>query len=338
MSADQAFDNLMRRNALAIPVARPAGETDRPPPAPSDEGSGSEQAGRGELAARVAPDGLPGRRQADSHPAVPAAEDPARLSDHPTVTDCDPVAEAEPDTGRLAETDGFDPVRANREFEPGEIEHGLDLARRVRRFAYIPLAGMDVFERQARELMAALVSRHPERPSLAVTSARRGEGRTELSIRLALAMARRVGYRVLLCDCDVGRPDLARRLGVSSKYFTLSDVLRGACPVGEALVVSEEDNLYLLPARPPDRPGDEVLDGRQAAELLEQMHDSFDFVVLDCGPVDDAAATTICALAGSAAIAGYGGWSSARSMAAAGAGLEAAGATVAGVVLTGTYP
>ena len=214
---------------------------------------------------------------------------------------------------------------------------GIDLsqARRVRRFAFLPLAGMEEFESAARELASGLAAKDYDRPSLAVTGSVRGEGRTEIAIRLALALAKRTDQRVLLADFDIRKPEVALRLGLSSRLFVLGDVLRGACQPGEALAFSEEDNLHVLASRPPERDGDENLDGRQAEKLMSELHRAFDFVIIDCGPANQADAVIVCRLAGGVILAGRCGSSRVDDMDASGRELASAGVNLAGMILAG---
>ncbi len=350
MSTDKAFDNLMQKKALSIPVARRDSATEPipynkdviQPPHPG-------QAMRVDLV-----DDRPG----DYHPSSDDPHDSERrLYTHPTETDLEPVEE---DTVPVSEEsmhhhtrfvgrdvdDDFGEYRRDeydsdteKFSEANEViessEHGLEHARRVPRFAYLPLAGMDSFESHVRDLSTNLASSNPECPSLAIASQSRGEGRTELAIRIALALAKRVGYRVLLADMDVRKPAIAARLGLSTKYFTMADVLRGSCQLGEALVVSEEDELYVLPARPIDRDGDEILDSRQVETMLDTMHQAFDFVVLDCGPAAQADTLVVCRQAGAVALAGRCNQTLAAAMRQTGKTLSAAGANVAGMLITG---
>jgi Mrp family chromosome partitioning ATPase len=195
---------------------------------------------------------------------------------------------------------------------------------------------MDRFKNRARDIMASVTSQYPDRPSLAVTSPRRGDGQTELAIRLALAAAKRVDYRVLLVDFDIRKPQIAARLGLSSKYFVLGDVLRSSCLLGEALLYSEEDNLYVLPARPLDREGDDVLADRQVQAVMAQMHATFDFTIIGCGPMEHVDATIVCRHAGVTALAAFCGRTPARTLREAAEALGEAGVAVAGLLLTGS--
>ncbi len=354
MTADDAFDNLINKKALAIPVARrDAAAPDRAP----DDTTRIEQRGdRPDATMRV--DDLLDDQPGDYNPMGGGSSESERgMYSHPTETDLDAVpdddgvASAHQHGARIVGRDSKRYVRPGGsgqgndidtveyaeaaevdDREPGEF--GLGLARRVPRFAYLPLADMEKFETQARDMLAALQSEIPDAPSLAITSPVRGEGRTELAIRLALVLAKKVGHRVLLADMDVRKPGIAGRLGLTTKYFTTMDVLRGSCRLGEALFASEEDNLYVLPARDADRDGDEILDDRQVEAMLSEVHQAFDFAILDCGPAGQADALVVCRLAGSVAIAGRCRRSYAPMMRLAVENLAAAGAKIAGMVIT----
>lgn len=269
------------------------------------------------------------------------------MYNHPTETDLEP-ADTTTDTEELDSADSGGARIAGRgihvesaggaDYREGNEDGGrlgLAEARRVQRFAYLPLQGMEDFEAGARDMIAKLAAGHRDRPSLAITSAMRGEGRTELAFRLALALSKRVGSRILLVDFDLRKPGVAARLGISSKYFTIVDVLRGSCRLGDALVASDEENLYVLPARANDREGDEILDSRQAETVMADMHEAFDFTVIDCPPVLYADAMIVCHLAGCTVLAGMCGFSMAGRMNQAAARLEEAGARMAGMLLTG---
>lgn len=355
MTADDAFSSLMQRNALPIPLAKPSSEPQRVPgPAPAAP-IGARTKGRDEAIKIL--DLMEGQ-SGDYNPRGDAPEEDGGMFNSPTETDLDPVGEGDSDSeidnahlhgarivgrdvdpdeyyGGLDRTDYGDDGADDDGVRTLGGDAGLDRARQVRRFAYLPLAGMETFENRARDLLARLQSQDADRPSLAVTSPTRGEGQTELTIRLALAMAKRVDYRVLLADFDLRHPQLAARLGLSAKYFTLSDVLRGSCLLGEALLYSEEDNLYVLPARASDRDGDEFLNDGEVQALLDQVHRTFDFAVIGCGPMDHADAAIICRRAGSSALAGYCGFSRARALRDAADRLTEVGARVAGMLLTG---
>lgn len=349
MSADDAFDNLMQKNALAIPVAKAGGN---PAESLMDTVKRAEPDEDGAMRVMSLLEQVP---KGDYNPRG-YDDDNGNVYATPTETDLEPVddgggsrpprrssstvvgAESDPAdflAGLAGDSDGdFREVDVSEPIMDSE-DAGLDHARRLRRFAYLPVAGMDHFESRARDIMSSVASQFPDSPSLAITCPRGGDGQTELAIRLALAAAKRVDYRVLLVDFDIREPQIASRLGLGSKYFVLGDVLRASCPLGEALMYSEEDNLYVLPSRASDRDGDEVLDDRQVQALMAQMHATFDFTIAACGPLEHADATIICRHAGATALAGFCGLTPARSLRDAAERLGEAGIAVAGLLLTG---
>src|SRR4051812_39452221 len=67
-----------------------------------------------------------------------------------------------------------------------------------------------------------------ERPSVAVTSAMPGEGKTSTCVGIAQSLAA-AGLRVVLADFDLRSPDSHRVLGTSS-HLGVTDVLLGGHP------------------------------------------------------------------------------------------------------------
>ena len=356
-SADEAFDKLLGKNALNIPVANPSTEA-RGTPSPSVSSipvaNGSES---GDMSEAMRVLDLIDENGGDYSPQNYGIDDGDHIFATPTETDLEPVEEdlgnarrqgsrivgRDADVDYMSETDADvvdeDDDNGSDGDSNTEVDYGVDAelrkARRFRRFSYLPLGDMEYFENRARDVMASLASQEPDRPSLAITSPSRGDGQTEIAIRLALAMAKRVDYRVLLVDFDVRKPQIAPRLGLSSKYFTLFDVLRGSCPLGEALMMSEEDNLYVLPARASDRDGDEVLNDRQVQALMTQIHANFDFTVISCGSADHADAAIVCRHAGATALAAYCRRTKAKALRDAAEKLSESGAQIVGMLLTG---
>ncbi|MDR1536305.1 MAG: AAA family ATPase [Planctomycetota bacterium] len=361
MSADQAFANLLSRNSVAIPPAKGIESFNPGKPAPAP---GSDSA----LAMQVS--SLLDDERPESRTAFPGRENPAAAGhhNHPTEVDLSIIREKTRDlaeaglsgariVGRdVRSGEGGDsglaeeyPERAgvgeDADFSRGDgdagsagrdgDELGLSLARKVLRLSYLPLSGMAEFEAGARTLMAGLAAKQPERPSLAVTGAVRGEGRTELAIRLALSMARKVEGRILLVDFDAEKPETATRLGLAADYFALADVLGGSCRLGEALILGEEDNLYVLPARPPERDGDDILDPGEAKRLFEELHRTFNFIIIDCGPAFRADAIIASRQAGAVILAGRIGMSRIADLNRAAEELASLGANVAGMAIIG---
>lgn len=342
MNADDAFGTLMRENKLVIPPAAPAVSAaeasdltvrPQPPPIRVDEVT--------DIESEYSPGpGNGGSGRWSNHPTETELE--AVSADEAEVVDGDGLSGAAESGARIMGCDAGDeaPVRpAERQAapRPPASSGALNLAnaKRVRRFAQLPVDGIGGFESAALEAAAALAATDPGRPSLLLTSAARGEGRTEMAIRLALAVARRVGMRVLLADFDLKRPSIASRLGLVLHYFSLTEALHGTCSLGDALIASDEDNLFVLASRPSDRAGDEIVEGRRAGALLDSIHAAFDFAVIDCGPIEQSEAQILCRHAGAVAVVGYGGLTAAGRLRWAARQAESHGGRVAGMLLAG---
>jgi receptor protein-tyrosine kinase len=91
-----------------------------------------------------------------------------------------------------------------------------------------------------------------------VTSALPGEGKTFVSINLAMSLAAELDRRVLLVDADVARGDVSRTLGLVPARG-LSDLLREQSRLAEdGVLVTNVDRLSILPAGAPVEHIDEL--------------------------------------------------------------------------------
>ena len=142
---------------------------------------------------------------------------------------------------------------------------------------------------------------------LAVTSAVPAEGKTSLSVQLALSIARSTGQATLLIDGDMRAPDVHRMFGIRLEPG-LVDVLGGKCSLADAIVTTWNPNLHLhlLPAgRLHVTPHGLLGDGAWRA-LLASVPQSYTHVIVDTPPVlaasesimlsEAADATLLCAM------------------------------------------
>jgi Mrp family chromosome partitioning ATPase len=119
---------------------------------------------------------------------------------------------------------------------------------------------------------------------LAVTSSRRTEGRTSVTLALARAAAQS-GCRVALIDADAGQPDLARRLGVEAPCDWRGVLQRGE-PLQEAAVASLADRVTLIPQTAPATDQARVVDV-PLIRLLSDLRERFELVIVDMGPLGE---------------------------------------------------
>lgn len=112
-----------------------------------------------------------------------------------------------------------------------------------------------------------------------VTSALNGEGKTTVSINLALSLSGR-GKSVVLLDCDTRRPAVDRTLGMKRNLFSLQDVLSGKSKPEDALV-NHSGNLFVMRT---DITGLPVGAG-DFKNLLNKLKESYDYIIIDTPPV-----------------------------------------------------
>ena len=168
------------------------------------------------------------------------------------------------------------------------------------------------------------------RSSIVVTSSVQGEGKTETSTNLAKVLAE-TGARVLLVDADLRRPQVGARLGLDDE-LGLSDVLTGRADLNDVLL-SVDDFSVLTAGTVPPNPS-ELLGSEAMAELLALVEAHFEYVILDAPPllpVTDAA--VLSHQAGGAVVVARAGVARQNQLTEALSILEAADASVYGVVL-----
>lgn len=120
---------------------------------------------------------------------------------------------------------------------------------------------------------------------ITVTSANPGSGKTFISVNLAKVLAIK-GKRVLLIDCDLRKGALSRILGNPAAGIT--DLLIGRADVADILNRSVDStpglDLIGLGAVPPNPA--ELLASEKLDRLVAAMKEEYDFIVIDCPPVE----------------------------------------------------
>jgi len=136
-----------------------------------------------------------------------------------------------------------------------------------------------------RELWTSLQFSGPleKRRSLLVTSASPYDGRTCVSVNLALTVAQG-GKRVLLVDTNFRRPAVSS-LFPSDLETGLSDALSGQAPWTDCVYESEAPNLAIMAAgKMPPNPT-ELLASDLAGRMFSEMREQYDQVIFDSPPL-----------------------------------------------------
>jgi succinoglycan biosynthesis transport protein ExoP len=185
-----------------------------------------------------------------------------------------------------------------------------------------------------RDLRAALLLSSPvDSPRvILVTSPSAGEGKTTVSINLAIALSH--GGTTCLVEADLRRPMAGQALGVLSKDG-LSQILGTTIPPRTAIVkVPEIPSLAILPAGPAvENPGD-LMDTEKMAELVNSLRDEYDYIVIDSPPlIPFSDARLIAAISDAVVLVGRYGKTTRRALTRSAAILEQVRARVVGVVL-----
>jgi capsular exopolysaccharide synthesis family protein len=120
--------------------------------------------------------------------------------------------------------------------------------------------------------------------AIIVTSPAKGDGKSLTAANLALTMAQEFHQRVLLVDCDLRRPSVARMFGLSEAPG-VSEVLMGAADVDSALVHLPDQHLTVMQAGTPAVQPAELLGSAAMRRLLDGLRTRFDRIIIDMPPV-----------------------------------------------------
>lgn len=118
--------------------------------------------------------------------------------------------------------------------------------------------------------------------TIIVTSAVAGEGKSCVSINLALSLASD-SKRVLLMECDMRKPTICSYLGIQEEpYFGMSTMLAGESVLKDTVI--HKNGVFIIPAgHIPENPTELLSSGRMRS-LMKLVQDQFDYIILDTPP------------------------------------------------------
>lgn len=117
---------------------------------------------------------------------------------------------------------------------------------------------------------------------LLVSSAISGEGKTTVSINLAVSLATR-GKRVVLIDCNLRNPSVAKALNAAAGPGMI-DYLEGSITIRDMLLPTEFENLYVISGGNGRNDSTALLNHERTARLIQAARNLFDYVILDTPP------------------------------------------------------
>ena len=115
-----------------------------------------------------------------------------------------------------------------------------------------------------------------------ISSAILGEGKTTISSNLALSMAHR-GKRVLLIDCDLRNPSVAKLLRMSDAPM-MGDYLSGNVSLEQVITATEYKKLHVVAGGVEKGVSTKSLRMSRLTELVRYGREYYDLVILDTPP------------------------------------------------------
>jgi capsular exopolysaccharide synthesis family protein len=136
--------------------------------------------------------------------------------------------------------------------------------------------------------------------TIAFTSSAPQEGKTTISVNLAITMAQ-MGNKVLLVDGDFRRPVISKIFGIQSVpgltdvilgnyewrsvVRSITDIIMGKITMEEIMVTPGLDNLYIMTCGTIAPNPAELISTRINADFIKESREEYDFVIIDAPPI-----------------------------------------------------
>jgi capsular exopolysaccharide synthesis family protein len=109
-----------------------------------------------------------------------------------------------------------------------------------------------------------------------------GEGTSDVTVGLGLTVAREMGRKTAIVDCNLHHPELHKRFGTPD--VGVGEFLTGRVTLGQAISNTSIPNLYTMPLGRGVASfaayGDERLD-----KMIAELRSNFEYVLIDAAPV-----------------------------------------------------
>lgn len=120
-----------------------------------------------------------------------------------------------------------------------------------------------------------------------VTSAVPGEGKTFVSLNLAMSIACEKDYRVLLVDADLSRPSIPSVMGFEAGKGLVEVLTDESVELSDLLLRTDVDGLTILPSGRPHQLSTELLSSQRMANFVDELSRRYRdrIVIFDSPPV-----------------------------------------------------
>lgn len=119
---------------------------------------------------------------------------------------------------------------------------------------------------------------------IAITSTRKGEGKSITSVNLAIVMAEDTKKKVLLIDGDMRKPSIHTFFNCKAECG-LVDVLSNKADIDSAIIPSKIKNLTLLPGGEAVESPADLIASPILKDLIERLKKRFDYIIIDSPPI-----------------------------------------------------
>lgn len=122
-----------------------------------------------------------------------------------------------------------------------------------------------------------------EHKSILMTSTISGEGKSSICINLALSLADK-GNKVVIVDADLRTPSIANYLGISKLNGLLTKVIDNEEKLENA-ITNISDSLFIVGDTNGSDMAFEKATSKRLTSIINQLEESFDYVIVDAAPV-----------------------------------------------------
>lgn len=116
------------------------------------------------------------------------------------------------------------------------------------------------------------------------TSTMAGEGKSELAMRTAKALAE-IDKNVLLLDLDLRKSVMASRYGMKQVKEGMSHFLSGQSKLSDVICATDIPKLHVALAGPSVLNPTELFSSERFGKMIETLRDIYDYIIVDSAPV-----------------------------------------------------